>query len=376
MKITFKNKLPIIINTIEEFELFLISSEIKTTKKLIRLPEQFKNKLEQFVSTTEEISLFQLKQYLKKLFGRVSVRTSQFWIIRGYSAEQAAYEISKIQKKCNDKLLLYKKQDPKKYEGTSCKSIKYWIKKGYTEEEAKKIISKSQSTFSLQKCIDKHGTIKGHKIWLERQKKWMFSLMNRSDDELNKMFKSRGKTKEQLIQKFGFEKAIQICKSKSNTYETQLKKYGKEIADEWLRKMQVRLKQVSLKKVSKISLELFEELMKMQFKNKEYVMYADNELCIKNPNKCFYLFDFAVNSPEVKKVIEFHGDFIHANPKKYSQDWFHPLKKLTAKQIWNQDFLKQKQVELHGFQYMVVWESDFKQNRNDTIAKCLEFLND
>jgi hypothetical protein len=48
----------------------------------------------------------------------------------------------------------------------------YWKAKGYTEEEAKDIVSKKQSTFSLEKCIEKYGEEEGRKKWMERQKKW------------------------------------------------------------------------------------------------------------------------------------------------------------------------------------------------------------
>jgi hypothetical protein len=48
----------------------------------------------------------------------------------------------------------------------------YWIKKGFSQEEAKKIISEKQSTFSLIKCIEKYGEIKGREKWLARQEKW------------------------------------------------------------------------------------------------------------------------------------------------------------------------------------------------------------
>jgi hypothetical protein len=48
----------------------------------------------------------------------------------------------------------------------------YWIGKGYTQEEAKKIISEKQSTFSLEKCIEKYGEEAGKKRWGDRQEKW------------------------------------------------------------------------------------------------------------------------------------------------------------------------------------------------------------
>lgn len=52
-------------------------------------------------------------------------------------------------------------------------TIEYWLKKTNGNlEEAQKLLSERQSTFSLEKCIDKHGEEKGRKRWVARQEKW------------------------------------------------------------------------------------------------------------------------------------------------------------------------------------------------------------
>lgn len=50
--------------------------------------------------------------------------------------------------------------------------LEYYTSRGYTEEEAIQIRSERQSTFSLEKCIEKYGEEEGHKKWLARQEKW------------------------------------------------------------------------------------------------------------------------------------------------------------------------------------------------------------
>jgi len=376
MKITSKNNASVEIQTVDELHKFLIYKQVRTIKNVIYFPIHIYSKLEQLISTTQEISLFQLKNFVKKLFGRTSFRTVRYWIDRGYSLEEGNIEISKHQRKNSLKLAEYKKQNPKKYECSTPKNIKYWIIKGYSEEEAKKIISESQHTFSLQKCKNKHGESEGTKIWQNRQTKWLNSLFNKSTEEIQATNISKGKTYEQMIQKHGLEKADQIRESKIITYDKMCAKYGEEKADKWLENRLIHIVAINPKKVSKISLELFNEIMTYPFKDKQYIMYGDNEMCIKNPDKKFYLFDFAVNSDKTKKVIEFHGDFIHANPKTYLPTWFHPLKKITAQEIWRDDKLKQKKVEDHGFECIVIWESEFKANKIKTIHKCLQFLNE
>ena len=66
-------------------------------------------------------------------------------------------------------------------------NIEWWLNQGYSEEEAKIKRSERQSTFSLEKCITKHGEEEGTRIWKERQVKWQNTLQSREDyDEIKK----------------------------------------------------------------------------------------------------------------------------------------------------------------------------------------------
>jgi len=88
----------------------------------------------------------------------------EYWTHRGYTEEQAKQEISKIQSS-NGKKVNHIDSIPTQ--------LGYWLNKGYTEEQAKQLVSERQSTFSLKKCIEKHGEIEGKKRWKERQEKWL-----------------------------------------------------------------------------------------------------------------------------------------------------------------------------------------------------------
>lgn len=61
-------------------------------------------------------------------------------------------------------------------------TLEYYLLKGYSLEESKRMLKDRQTTFSLEKCIDRHGNIEGHKIWLDRQEKWLsnYKRMNYS----------------------------------------------------------------------------------------------------------------------------------------------------------------------------------------------------
>lgn len=50
--------------------------------------------------------------------------------------------------------------------------IEYYLIQGYSYDEAKLLLKSRQSTFSLEKCIEKHGEILGTVVWNNRQQKW------------------------------------------------------------------------------------------------------------------------------------------------------------------------------------------------------------
>ena len=70
---------------------------------------------------------------------------------------------------------------------SSVRCVEYWTSRGMTVEEALFKVSEVQSTFSLEKCIKKHGDIEGRRIFEERQSRWQFTLKNKNDDEIKKI---------------------------------------------------------------------------------------------------------------------------------------------------------------------------------------------
>ena len=55
-------------------------------------------------------------------------------------------------------------------------NIEYYLNQGMSKEDAKIALYNRQSTFSLEKCIQKYGEIEGLKIFSERQQKWLKKL--------------------------------------------------------------------------------------------------------------------------------------------------------------------------------------------------------
>jgi hypothetical protein len=247
----------------------------------------------------------------------------EYWLSRGFSFEE-----SKIKTELHlmnterafiikygelDGVRLFKEKKNKEGKINSPRRIEYWLSRGFSEEESKKKVSEGQNKFSLNKCVEKYGE-EGEEIFNKRQKKWQESL-----------------------------------------YKNGNLKSG----------------------YSKVSQDLFFELLKYYENIEElnYVMFAKKggEFVLTN-NEGFYRYDFT--DLLSKKIIEYNGDNYHANPKIYTQNETpNPFRKnITSDDIWKKDDIKVKLANKCGFDILVIWDSEYKKDKEKVIEKCLKFL--
>ena len=87
-----------------------------------------------------------------------------------------------------------------------------------------------------------------------------------------------------------------------------------------------------------------------------------------------YLYDIHYGN----KIIEFNGDYWHANPELYLfEDYVGNIlnnKPTKAYEIWAKDAKKKTLAEELGYEVLVIWESEFLEFPKTTIEKCLKFL--
>lgn len=201
--------------------------------------------------------------------------------------------------------------------------VKYWINKGYSEEEAKEKVSERQSTFTLEKCIAKYGEKEGTRRYIERQKNWS------------------AKVEEQYQQ--GLFSKIPYSQN-SSIYS----KFEKNIVDSIIESLDIDINDVYCYKTSQFRLE------------------NTNEDC---KNKIFS-YDFKFGN----KIIEFNGDFWHMNPDIYDSDYCNPYTNISAEEKWNFDEIKLECATHNGYDILTIWESEYNENREATIQKCISFL--
>jgi very-short-patch-repair endonuclease len=110
-----------------------------------------------------------------KFFKEKSHQSKDFWLKKGFSEEESLNKIKiitdNIHKKTSDK----RKNNPELYKESYSNQLGYWLKKGYSEIDAKIKLTERQTTFSLDICIEKYGKLKGTKIWIDRQEKWILN---------------------------------------------------------------------------------------------------------------------------------------------------------------------------------------------------------
>lgn len=107
--------------------------------------------------------------------------------------------------------------------------------------------------------------------------------------------------------------------------------------------------------------------------------FGDNELIIGLTNQQMELFQAKVIMPDLfyrGKIIEFNGDVFHGNPMLYEDSSTpHPFNKtITAKELQKKDSLRYKYYASKDYDVLIIWENEFKNNKEQVIQKCLEFL--
>jgi|AntAceMinimDraft_11_1070367.scaffolds.fasta_scaffold05565_2 hypothetical protein len=237
----------------------------------------------------------------------------EYWVKKGYN-EVEAMHLAEQTKSDNNKKGASQSANSTVRHVASKRCVDYYTARDYSEEDAKKLVSESQKHFSKEICIEKYGKEKGLKIWQERQDRWQARLSVKSDEEkarINRLKLSKGIT------------------------------------------------------VSKAEKEIINEIKKA---NKNLIVYPQYSLSVNNKKQ--YVYDIVVD----KKIIEYNGDFWHCNPKMYTEDYINPRTKIKASDKWTSDIKKIEYAQTQGYVVMVVWESDFKENKEEVLKKCIQFL--
>lgn len=231
----------------------------------------------------------------------------EYWINMGFTEEEAIYKISEKQRHAagfvdyNNRLLP--------------SNVEYWLKRGYSDEEALLEVKKSQTTFSKEICIKKHGYDNGIEIFNERTRKWLNSLLKNGNLTI------------------GYSKISQILFDSLKNFLNDDFLYATNGGE-------------------------------FKIKRDDGGYYVYDFVCLKKNKIIEYNGDMYHANPSKYKFDD--------NPHPFR-------KYLTANMIWEKDFNKIETAKNEGFDILVIWDSEFrykgKENRKKIIEKCISFLN-
>lgn len=216
----------------------------------------------------------------------------------------------------------------------------------------------------LEYFVEKYGEIDGLKKYQEVNKKKAITLENL----IAKYGEVDGKTRYEKI----------IIGHRRSVYDKMLKKYGDELAPErykeWIDK------HTTFSRGSRIQ-ETFISSLISEFPHLDFYSCLTKEFALqrsdfKEGDGKYWLYDLVLTNP-TKLLIEFNGDFWHANPKRYkSTDILNFPKQVgkTAEELWDKDAKKMSDAEKCGFVVKTVWESDFNDAPEKVIEECKEWI--
>jgi hypothetical protein len=268
------------------------------------------------------------------------------------------------------------------------------------DSEVKKFTQKTSMT--LDNLIKKYGEEEGRQRWakycdlqaLTNKFEYKKEKYGWNESEFREFNKSRSVTLKNMIKRYGeeegkkaFDEYVKKQRVNGKTLEWFVEKLGEDEG-------KIKFKEISLGKAkggpaagssySKVSQEFLIKLdsylggiYKTYFatKNEEKIFYID-------PIQKCYILDYFIEDLNVS--VEFHGDYFHANPKKYGPDHEFPKlvkenRPIKAKELWEKDQKKYDLLKEHkGIKTIVVWEDDYYRNKTNEdfykniIKRCIE----
>jgi hypothetical protein len=318
-----------------------------------------------------------------------------------------------------DDYKLSKKQEAEAYQflkkykkPNSFKRLVWFIKydlDGYTSRMEESIILGSSIT--KQSMVVRYGDVEGITRWeayCNRQAEtntfaYKKETHGRTLLDFENYNKSRACSLKNLIKRHGEEKGLELWKEVcdrqryTNLLEYFIEREGdREVGIEVWKKVNFekssknRIKKLALD--NDISLDEAAQTIVGNFRchrsNGEeiFVRNLEEELNEKIKYSCFTkqvcIWSKELDAPvfydvccsKHKKIVEYYGDYWHANPKEYFSDAFIKQTGLTAGEIWKIDSAKQKAALDRGFEVMVIWESEYKLFPVETIRRSAQWL--
>lgn len=194
-----------------------------------------------------------------------------------------------------------------------------------------------------------------------------YNMSTKDFDDYNK---SRSSTLENFIARHGEEVGIdkwdEYCDRQryTTTVDYFIKKYG-EIEGHIKFDNFCLSRNLTNRKQSELEIQVFNELK---------VHIPDIDISIRLENLYYGPYDFG--NKQKRKLIEFYGTYWHTDPRKYDDSFYHLQRRQTARQIKSRDQAKRTYAQNSGYAVFVLWEYDWKKNKDLIIEDLKRFWNE
>ena len=230
--------------------------------------------------------------------------------------------------------------------------------KGMTDEEFKQY--NNSRSITLENMIKKYGEKEGTRVFREYREKQRYK-----------------KSKQRYIDEFGEEQGLKIFKEINKKKIQNLENFQRKYGDEDGLRRYRNFVGKRFKGFSNIASNLFSQIESLVNSDKVSFLYLPKNLeLLLEKIGGFYKYDFCI--PELKFIIEFNGDVFHGNPQLFTEsDCPNPFDRtLTAKQMWLNDKEKIDLAKSEGFDVMVIWERDYRNNPKIIVNNIIKTINE
>lgn len=316
--------------------------------------------------------------------------TVQYRIIDGKK-----YEVS-----CCEECLLdhFRDSPPKRPKYYYMKGNKYGAYSfGYSEDEYRKLTSMTVGV-TVKSMTRKWGKEEGMRRWKAYCDKHSYIVSRQAyldkygEQGEKKYYEDRAMTLRLCIKRHGKEKGEAVWKSYcdkqsySCSKEYYIEKWGEdEGMARWRRNREIFLKagSTNANRASQISQELFDSLYKellykeiVSDKAEIYYEKLNSEYEIKYEDTMYFI-DFYDKKRNI--VIEFNGDYWHANPSIYESGQVITIdgKQIAVDDVWKENEKRNSRIKevLGNPTFIIVWENDYRRDKEGTVSRLLTYFN-
>lgn len=275
------------------------------------------------ISDANEMASFEAKKR--------NILCIEYWIDKGFSEEESLLK-SNIEKD--------KKEFPKLSRDKNILCIEYWTAKGFSKEESKKEIQKEQQKRNTPESIKKMiHTQKKNNQTPERKSK-----IKKQAKEHSKRMKAKGKTHSPIFKEYWVAQGLSNEEAKDKVIEVKYKNkygnYGSKIEDTFFDKL--------------------EKCCKIKFERNKFITIKRNVYC-----------------PDGKYeniIVEFNGTNPHLDDRFHDSDSKTPWGK-SFEQKHNEDDKKITNLKTK-YSVFVIWEYDFLNKETELLEILTEKMHE